>query len=85
MSSSPEWFYALSIASLSLAGLCFLIITFDLLKHPRHMWVMNLVWPVTALFGSTWIVWQYFRYGRLARRRRAREAQLRGEAPPNNV
>ena len=83
MNSAPEWFQALSIASLSLAGLCFLIIAFDLSKHPQHMWIMNVVWPVTALFGSVWILWQYFRYGRLAERRLAREAKQKGEDPPN--
>jgi hypothetical protein len=30
------------------------------------MWIMNLVWPITALFGSGWILWQYFGYGRLS-------------------
>jgi hypothetical protein len=30
------------------------------------MWIMNLVWPVTALFGSAWILWQYFQYFTIA-------------------
>jgi hypothetical protein len=30
------------------------------------MTVMNIVWPVSALFGTVLIVWAYFRYGRLA-------------------
>lgn len=80
---APAWFHALSIASLSLGGLCFLIIAFDLFKHPQHMWIMNIVWPVTTLFGSVWIVWQYFRYGRLAEHRLAHEAKQKGEDPPN--
>lgn len=79
----PEWLHALSIGSLSLATLCLLIIAFDLLKHPQHMWIMNVVWPVTALFGSVWIVWQYFKYGRLAERRLAHEAELNCKEPPN--
>lgn len=83
MTSVPEWFYALSVASLSLGALCLLIVVFDLLKHPQHMWIMNVVWPVTALFGSVWIVWQYFRYGRLAEGRLAHEAKQKGEDPPN--
>jgi hypothetical protein len=83
VTSAPAWFHELSIASLSLGGLCFLIIAFDLFKHPQHMWIMNVVWPVTALFGSVWIVWQYFRYGRLASHHLAHEAKQRGDAPPN--
>ena len=35
------------------------------------MWIMNIVWPVTALFGSAWILWQYFAYGRLGSRQQA--------------
>ncbi len=80
---APLWFHYLSIAALSVGALCFLIIALDLFRHPQHMWIMNIVWPVTALFGSVWIVWQYFRYGRLATRRLAREAKQRGEDPPN--
>jgi hypothetical protein len=44
---------------------------------------MNVVWPVTALFGTGWIVWQYFKYGRLATRAWARTAKERHEEPPN--
>ena len=60
----PYWLHALSIAYL-LLGLA-TIIAIDLLRHPQHMWIMNLVWPVTALFGTVWVLWQYFAYGRLA-------------------
>ncbi|MDA9432100.1 DUF4396 domain-containing protein [Bradyrhizobium sp. CCBAU 51627] len=83
MASVPHWLYALSVASLSLGALCFLIIAFDLFGHPQHMWIMNVVWPVTALFGSVWIVWQYFKYGRLAEHRLVHEAKRKGEDPPN--
>jgi hypothetical protein len=27
------------------------------------MWIMNLVWPIVALFGSLLTLWVYFRYG----------------------
>jgi hypothetical protein len=47
------------------------------------MWIMNIVWPVTALFGSFWIGWQYFKYGRLSQHRLVHEAKKRGEDPPN--
>lgn len=83
MTPVPVWFYVLSAASLSLGAFCSLIILFDLFKHPQHMWIMNVVWPTTALFGSVWIVWQYFRYGRLAERRLTYEAKEKGEDPPN--
>lgn len=47
------------------------------------MRIMNVVWPVTALFGSAWILWQYFRYGRLASHARVMAAQQRHETPPH--
>jgi hypothetical protein len=55
----PDWLHLLSIAYLSLGGLCAAIIAVDLIGHPQHMWIMNVVWPVTALFGTVWILWQY--------------------------
>ena len=62
----PAWLHVLSIASLLLGALCLLFILADIVRHPQHLGIMNVVWPVTALFGSVWIVWQYVRYGRLA-------------------
>jgi len=38
------------------------------------MWIMNVVWPVSALFGSVMALWGYFRYGRLAARDAGEEA-----------
>lgn len=79
----PAWFHDLSIAFLCLGLACALIIVWDLFRHPQNMWIMDIVWPVTALFGSVWILWQYFKFGRLAERRLARQAKERGEDPPN--
>jgi len=47
------------------------------------MWIMNVVWPVCALFGTVWVLWQYFAYGRLASHERAHAAMQRREPPPN--
>lgn len=38
---------------------------FDEVRHPQHIWIMNVVWPVVALFGTILTIWAYFRYGRL--------------------
>jgi hypothetical protein len=51
----PGWLHALSIAYLLLGLISATIIAIDLLRHPQPMWIMNLVWPVTALFGTIWI------------------------------
>lgn len=62
----PGWLHALSLAYLLLGALSAAVIARDLLRHPQRMWIMNVVWPVTALFGTFWILWQYFTYGRTA-------------------
>jgi hypothetical protein len=79
----PAWLHDLSIAYLILGAVSAGIIAIDLLRHPQHMWIMNIVWPITALFGTGWILWQYFTYGRLATHQRAHAAMQKHEEPPN--
>lgn len=57
-------FEAMAWGSLVLAFGCALVIAVDVLKHPQKMGVMNVVWPVTALYGSVFAVWGYFKVGR---------------------
>ena len=49
--ASPAWLHLLSIAVLLVGVVCALAITIDEFRHPQKMWIMNLVWPVVALFG----------------------------------
>jgi hypothetical protein len=79
----PNWLHDLSIAALLLGAVCALIIAGQLIRHPQHMWIMNLVWPLSALYGAVWILWQYFSYGRLADDARARSAMARHEEMPS--
>jgi hypothetical protein len=79
----PQWLHYLSIASLALSVLCAGVISVDVSRHPQHMWIMNVVWPVTALFGSVFSLWAYFRYGRLATDEKARAAMDRDEEMPS--
>ncbi len=81
----PAWLHALSIAYLLLGLCCAAVIATDLVRHKQHMWIMNVVWPVTALFGTLWIVWQYFTYGRLAENARAEAAMARDEEMPSTT
>ncbi len=60
----PSWLHWLSILALALGGVCAFILAADVWQHPQKMAVMNVVWPVTALFGTVLTVWAYFRYGR---------------------
>ena len=64
MPNFPEWLHSLAVASILLAAACSLIVVADLIRHPQRMWIMNLVWPITMLFGSVlWLAF-YFAFGR---------------------
>ena len=81
----PVWLHVLSVAYLLLGAISAAVIVVDLFRHPQHMWIMNVVWPVTALFGTGWILWQYFTYGRLASHEKMHAATQRHQEPPNKT
>lgn len=82
----PEWFTVLSVSMLVLGGLCALTIAGDLLAgHQQHMWIMNVVWPVSALFGTVFVLRAYFKYGRLASHHRMMEARQQDMETPNKT
>lgn len=57
-------FAAIAWISLGIAFLCAIVITIDEIFHPQKMWIMNVVWPVTAVYLSVVALWGYFRIGR---------------------
>ena len=81
----PYWLHILSIASLALGAVCAAIIIVDERRHPQHMWIMSVVWPVTALFGGLFALAGYFVYGRLATDAKVRHAMERNATPPNKA
>lgn len=60
--------------SLGLASLCGLLVLIDLIRRPQKMAVMNVVWPITALYFSVFAVWGYYSFGRAERRDVANDA-----------
>jgi hypothetical protein len=54
----------ISWISLGIAFASALIIAVDEVRHPQKMGVMNLVWPITALYLSVFALWGYFSFGR---------------------
>jgi len=67
----PIGLHLAASASLALAALCALAIAADLAFRPQKMWIMNAVWPITALFGSfIWLAF-YWRWGRADRKGKA--------------
>lgn len=58
------WLHDLAWAYLSLSFLCFASIVVDEFRRPQKMMVMNLVWPVTALYFGPLALEVYLRTGR---------------------
>ena len=50
--------------SLGLAAACAVVIAVDEVRRPQRMAIMNLVWPMTALYFSVFGLWAYFVLGR---------------------
>ena len=74
----PEWLHVLAIVFLLLGFASAIVVAVDVMRNPQHMGIMNIVWPVTALFGTVATLWFYFRHGRAARRPMRRA----GDRPP---
>ena len=81
--AAPGWLHALYVACLLLGATSSILLSVQVIRHPQHMPVMNVVWPVCALFGTIAVVWAYFCYGRLATMEAHHHAMERGEKPPN--
>lgn len=78
----PFWLTVLAWVSLGSAFACALVIAIDLASgHRQHMWIMNLVWPITALYAGPLALWAYFKAGRLSAHKRMQAEKARGEEP----
>ncbi len=65
----PQWLHLLAIISLSVGGLCAVVVLVDILGgHRQRMMVMNVVWPVTALYLGPIALWAYWYMGRTTSR-----------------
>lgn len=60
----PPWLNTLSVTWIVLGAICLVAIIVDEVRHPQKMWIMDVVWPLTALFGT--VVWfaAYYAWGR---------------------
>lgn len=59
MTPYPQWLHILAWAYISLCLACALGILIHTLKHPQKMWIMGVVWPVTALYMGPFAVYMY--------------------------
>ena len=73
------------IAALWLAAsiLSCVVLILAVVREPQRMWIMDIVWPVTALWAGPLGAWGYFRFGRAGSKRAAMDAQAHHEEPPN--
>lgn len=78
---SPAWLHVLSWLSLGAGLACAVAIAIDEARHPQRMWIMSLVWPIVALFGSAAALSAYFAYGRVDNADAARRPRRHGHAP----
>ena len=64
--SPPFWLHVLAWVSLATAFACAVAIAVDILvrRYRQPMRIMEVVWPVTALYLGPLAVWGYQRYGR---------------------
>ncbi len=68
----PFWLHVLAIVSLLGGAACALILLADVRRHRQHMWIMDVVWPVTGLYAGPLALWGYFRFGRATGHGRSR-------------
>jgi hypothetical protein len=62
MKAYPEWLHAVAWFYVALCSLIALWIVFDFLRGNRQkMWVMHLVWPITAMYFGPVAAWFYLR------------------------
>jgi hypothetical protein len=62
----PTWLTILAAVSSAVALACAVAIVADIVLagHRQRMWIMEVVWPVTALYTGPIGLWAYRRYGR---------------------
>lgn len=79
----PSWLHTLAVASLLVAFACALAIVTDIANgHRQHMAIMNVVWPISALYAGPLALVAYFTVGRLSTRAVVEQAKARDDEPP---
>ena len=61
MQPYPDWLLVLAWAYLAICVVTALVIVIDLQRLIPKMWIMNLVWPITALYLGPVALWLYDR------------------------
>ncbi|MGE3275129.1 MAG: DUF4396 domain-containing protein [Vicinamibacterales bacterium] len=81
--SPPQWLTLLAWVSVVLAVVSAIVVALDIMiGHRQQMWIMDVVWPLTALWSGPIGLIAYYRVGRLSTRAKAERASDAGEKPP---
>lgn len=59
----PDWLRVLAWLYLGTSFICAFLIVLDEFRRPQKMWIMNLVWPITALYFGPVALWGYYKSG----------------------
>lgn len=60
----PFWLHSLAVVSLLVGAASALVLIVDVKRYPQHIWIMNIVWPLTGLYTGLLGLWGYFLFGR---------------------
>jgi hypothetical protein len=60
----PQWLVVMSWVAIGLGLATALAVALDVIRHPQHMSIMNVVWPVTGLYFPLVGWWLYTGMGR---------------------
>ncbi len=62
----PTWLTVISWIAIAAAFLCAGFILYDKFGrgYRQHTWIMEVVWPLTALYFGPLALWAYYRWGR---------------------
>jgi hypothetical protein len=78
----PEWLVVVAWIAVGLGVLSALVIAVDeWAGHSQHMKIMNVVWPLTALWAGPFALAGYYWFGRLSTHRAIMGAKEQGEVP----
>lgn len=80
-----NWLFIVASTSLLISVVCAGIVAVEVAKSPQNMWMMDIVWPITALWSGPIGVWAYRRWGRVGSKRATREAKEHGREPPDRT
>lgn len=81
---SSQTLHTLVVASLALAVVCMVVIIIDILRGNRqHMMIMNIVYPITALYAGPLALLIYFTVGQKSTEKAVQAAKEKDEEPPH--